>query len=391
MEILLKRPVQAGLRVACASVIALTVSVGAVSARSNALVIDCETLGTVAQASAAIRRNRTDAAAYVCRARALSHNRRTQPRALVDLGRAIKLKPDDPELFAERARLQIKRKAYKRALADFDKAILISPGAALLFERGSLRAARKDYPNAIADLDAAIKLEPDSQPMYLTRGRVLIASEQFEEAEKSFAQALAIDPTSGDARKGLGIARAKQSRYSLALTDFDSVLQSNPDDPEALYLKAFALVRHDSAVSAADSRIPEALRDVDKALTLSPNYVDALLLRTEIALTQEDYPAATRHVERAIKLGPAVARGYVLRAHIFLDNRDFRRVLADADRAQRADKALAEPHCLRASVFAELRKRARALREFGTCQTMARDRDIREWAAYEINLLTATP
>ena len=117
---------------------------------------------------------------------------------------------------------------------------------------------------------------------------------------------------------------------------------------------------------------------------------EAALLRANIELMREKYPQATAAVTAAIKIDPRRAEAYSLRARIALDNREFKPALRDVSRALRLDKRLAEAFCVRGSVYAETNKTSSAVRDFRTCLNNANDREMREWASYELTALGAT-
>ncbi|HEX4609751.1 MAG TPA: tetratricopeptide repeat protein, partial [Urbifossiella sp.] len=51
-------------------------------------------------------------------------------RALNDLDQATRLKPDDPQAFADRAAELFTQKAYDQAVADCDRVLALDPGRA---------------------------------------------------------------------------------------------------------------------------------------------------------------------------------------------------------------------------------------------------------------------
>ena len=60
---------------------------------------------------------------------------------------------------------------YKRAMADFDKAIEMAPKDAETYNnRGALYNALDDYARAIADLDRAIEIDPHHKRAYYITG-----------------------------------------------------------------------------------------------------------------------------------------------------------------------------------------------------------------------------
>ncbi len=352
--------------------------------------ISCVDLDTVARANSAIKRNRNDATAYVCRARA-HLNRRNYRGALADLSRAIKLRPDDKAMYVERSRAYFVRKDFKRSLADLDKAIVLSPDVLTLVERSNVHAMMKNLDGAVGDLDQALKLSPASTELHVMRGQLYFEFDEFVSAEESFNRAVQLAPNNAAARKGRGAARTKQSQLALAMADFQSALKINPRDPEVHYLLALSTLRFAIETPGNDgARFAEALKSAQQAIELRPDYFDAILLRANIYLVREEYAEAVESVDAAIVLDSRRAEAYSLRSRIHLDNRDFKRASADVRRAIKLDRKLAEPYCVRASISAEGNRTAAAIKDFDACLKLAKDRDMREWASYELNALRAT-
>jgi tetratricopeptide (TPR) repeat protein len=80
------------------------------------------------------------------------------------------------------------------AIADLTKSITIHPFFAAYFDRGKEFRKRGDLSGAIADFTKAIELRPQMANLYLERGVALLQIGKDDEAEKDFAQTLALDP-----------------------------------------------------------------------------------------------------------------------------------------------------------------------------------------------------
>jgi tetratricopeptide (TPR) repeat protein len=340
----------------------------------DATALSCDGLRTVAQASAAVRRERSNAAGYACRARAYA-GLRNYRRALADLTRAIRLQPKDAELYIERAQIYLNRDSMRRALADLDRSLSLKPSARGYRARSAAHAELGDFARALADIDAALKLQPASSELYLLRGQLYARYEDFQKSE-SEAEAPVID------------ALAAGKDIALAVADFEFVLKLSPDDPSA-YLGLAQARRRIAAddVAGSPERYGDALKSVDQALKLKSDYLDAMLLKADILMLSEDYDAAALASDKAIEMAPAVAATYGLRARVRVDLRDFTGALEDANTAIRLDREFAAAYCVRATISAENGARVRAMRDFNTCQRLAVDRETSEWASNELTVL----
>ncbi|MGQ0676229.1 MAG: tetratricopeptide repeat protein [Rhodospirillales bacterium] len=92
-------------------------------------------------------------------------------RAYAVQSAALKLSPQDPELWIDRGQTLATAKNYKDAAADFDQAIKLDAGRsdAFLF-RASARRFLEDLPGARQDIDAALKLRPTDPDALVERG-----------------------------------------------------------------------------------------------------------------------------------------------------------------------------------------------------------------------------
>jgi tetratricopeptide (TPR) repeat protein len=99
----------------------------------------------------------------------------------------------------------------KRALADFNEAIRLAPQSPFpYYNRANSYYDQKEYKQAIADYDVAIELQSDFALAYYNRG---LAYEKLGERAKSiedFEKALELDPGSQAAKDRLNRLRATQ-------------------------------------------------------------------------------------------------------------------------------------------------------------------------------------
>lgn len=74
------------------------------------------------------------------------------PDAFIDINKAILLKPDQTDYFAQRAEFYVYHDSLDSAIADFSKAIELAPTNGLFYKkRATMYVKKKDYPSACAD------------------------------------------------------------------------------------------------------------------------------------------------------------------------------------------------------------------------------------------------
>ena len=94
-------------------------------------------------------------------------------KALEDYGAAIKADPKSSLAFLGRGvLLAVRKRAYDRAIEDFDKVLVIEPdNVEALVSRGDAFAQLGDLGRAMADLNRAVALAPDKPTVLLARGQ----------------------------------------------------------------------------------------------------------------------------------------------------------------------------------------------------------------------------
>jgi tetratricopeptide (TPR) repeat protein len=91
-------------------------------------------------------------------------------RALEDLELAAKWRPDDAQVYINRAQAYRQFGRPAEALADLDKAIELQPDLlAARFNRGAMLHAQGDYAGALLDFDHCVAVDPHTAAPYFNR------------------------------------------------------------------------------------------------------------------------------------------------------------------------------------------------------------------------------
>jgi len=130
------------------------------------------------------------------------------------------------EQFFDQGVNKFERGDYSGAIEDFSEAIRLSPNEPDIYtNRGLARASQGDFQGAIADYNKAIRINPNYASGYLRRGIVYGTLKEYEKAISDYEQALRIDPTMGEAYYNRGNIRRRLQENEAALADFQKAAE----------------------------------------------------------------------------------------------------------------------------------------------------------------------
>jgi tetratricopeptide (TPR) repeat protein len=262
-------------------------------------------------------------------------------RAIADYDAAIVLAPDDPVLHLNRGVAKIHDGRPADAIADYDTAIRLKPDWHLpYFDRAVALADRGQRAAALRDYARAIRLKPDDAWIHVGQGDVLAASGDLERALDSYDKALALRPELDDPRAKRASVLLRLNRPAEALPELDRVLAAHPSKAHlwqargeakfqlALYTEAaadfervLALTPQDRSARRAMARAQLGAGDPQGAWdTLSPARDDPrrgaadLVLCAMAALLTDHASIAEDLVREAIALKPGEAAAHAILA-----------------------------------------------------------------------------
>lgn len=323
-------------------------------------------------------------------------------KAKADLDAAVAIQPDSVSPYIARGTFFLDVQSYDEAFANFDKAVALAPsnGNALV-HRGMAHAWKNRLDSARKDLDAAEALNPGMATLLImqrARGVVAQKSSKFAEAIAAYTAALKIDPrdswslkkrfethiAAGNADAAIADTRAMDKlepggpeapmlrvsiyrglgRSADAVAEAEAIVASEPKishhyvfagnifsvygkvaEAEAAYERAFALgpraFVHINRAQWLPGLAPATrIAELDTALRLEPDLIEALPLKAKFQSEQGDHAAAAESYSVALRTKPDTVEWLAQRGIAYVRTGNVQ--LAEADFAA-ARKAASSP------------------------------------------------
>jgi len=196
--------------------------------------------------------------------------------------------------------------------------------------RGWVQVTRRDYPKAIADFDSALSLNSNFDWALAGRAVAFLNSRQSERAIPDFDRVIAMHPSSPQLYIGRGDAYNNLKQYDRGIADFDRALALDPNNDEAMNDRAWALARK--------GQYAEAIQGYDAAFMVATGR-RALVLgnRCETKAMAGQIDAALADCEAALEIEPGNSSYLFSRGFANLMGERFVTAIADYDAALAAD------------------------------------------------------
>ena len=124
----------------------------------------------------------------------------------------------------------------------------------------------KDYVRAMADFNKAILLDPKNADAYVGRGTGYLLQNNNVAAIADFSKVILLDPKSEVAFNNRGYSYLEQKDYGRAITDYSDAIRLNPQNAKAFFARGLAKSKLGHPV--------DAKADMDHALILDPKVAE---------------------------------------------------------------------------------------------------------------------
>lgn len=199
--------------------------------------------------------------------------------------------------YVGRAKIFIDRGMTKEALLDYDKAVELDPNNVYAWaNRGITRVQAGDLAGARSDLAQAERIDPSFVQNGIGRGMLADVEHRSRDAVEAYTRALEQEPHNRYAAQHRAAAYVRLGDAKNALTDWTSIVDNYPDDPDAYALRGGFLMDQ--------GQFDKALADFDKALALNPSSERARADRGIARVWKQDIAGAVSDFDAVAKINP---------------------------------------------------------------------------------------
>lgn len=258
----------------------------------------------------------------------------------------------------------------------------------------------EDYVLSIQYFNQVIAAKPYLAQPYFFRALAKFNLDDFKGAEEDATMAIERNPFITDAYELRGVSRQNLGKTDEAITDYDQALSMLPENKGILFNKALAqesVKDYDAAeksfatlleshpgfdggyIGRAKLRMAAkdtvgAINDIDKALELNKNAVNAYVMRADIAINRnQDYKQALDDMNEAIRLQPHYAGYFINRAFLRYKLDDYFGAMSDYDYSLQLDPLNYMALYNRALLRAEVHDYNRAVDDLNQVLTLKTD------------------
>lgn len=156
------------------------------------------------------------------------------------LKKAIELRPDEEKYskaynhFVQKSLYDgnqfLKRRNYRRAQEEFEKALTLDPSQHLAhFFLSRTFYAEKNYQSALESANKCIELKSDYDKAYIVKGNVQMKMNKMDDALVTFNDLLKIDKKSTSAWDKIGYINYVTKKYDAAIPAYNEVIKLKPE------------------------------------------------------------------------------------------------------------------------------------------------------------------
>ena len=177
----------------------------------------------------------------------------------------------------------------------------------------------------------------------ISQGIGLMATENYEAAEKKFSAAIKENPKEKETYRHLGNAYANLQRYEEAIATFKKILYLDAKDAETFYaIGSIYILLEDKE---------KAIENYNKAESLGYDNAEMYEIMASVFLEEDDPAQALRNINRAIALSPLEGNLRIFKVRVYLAYDKFNEALATLDDMEKILPDAFEVYDLKSQIY----------------------------------------
>jgi tetratricopeptide (TPR) repeat protein len=224
--------------------------------------------------------------------------------ALKNYSRAYDLDLTNLKALENRADLYARNNDLPKAIADYKSYLNFEKEYMKIYlELSRLHVLVNNMDEAIRDLDRGLTVNPKAAPLYYSKGLLLIQKNDYRNASDNFTTSIRIDSSQAEAFYYRGKCQLELQQVDHAAADFANARERKLGvrDMDNIHSFASQFYNH-SSQSYTAGKTDSAVRDIDRAVAIDPNFPQYRFSRGEYYFTLKDYKEAVRSYDKAIEL-----------------------------------------------------------------------------------------
>ncbi|MEM6963793.1 MAG: tetratricopeptide repeat protein [Bacteroidota bacterium] len=267
-----------------------------------------------------IAENPNDPKLYATRAKAFYEND-GYDNAILDMASAMKIDSTNADYHHLLADIYLDYSKSRLALQTMKRCVALHPDRIpSLLKLAEFQQILKQYDASMATIAKVMRAEPNNPEGFFMIGlnHVLMGNKQM--ASKNLQKCVDIDPEHTDAFVLLGKI-FDEDDSPLAAQYFENAVQTDPDNPDVLYNQASYLHNHD--------KLEKAKTILKKIAQLDKSYANAYQRLGIIYIEQDSIKTANANFNIAVKVDPTFGLAYYYRGYTAEQMGDFQAAVND--------------------------------------------------------------
>jgi tetratricopeptide (TPR) repeat protein len=286
-------------------------------------------------------------------------------RALEMLKPALRLTPNNAQLWMFQGLAYAGKKNVKSALASYKHALTVSPDYLPALEGAAQIEYEAGSADAIPLLEHILNVRPGEATTHAMLAVIQEKNGDCATAVKHFSQAGPALESQPEALQGYGACLLQLKQDDEAIRVFEQLLTSRPEDVRCRRALAVAQLTADkpldalatmrpllegdadvrtlrlvSAIYEANKDTPNAVKVLRDAIVKDPTKTGLYVDFAELAMDHQSFQAGVEMVDAGLKVQPNAPQLYMARGVLYVQLADYEKAEADFEKAEQLDPTL---------------------------------------------------